>query len=230
MGSSNNTSTQTSGPNNKVLNDTLTKVAGGIKDYYQPGGSAYVAPGSVTTGGWQASLGAAGNPAFASGVNGAIGSYSNRAAGNELGVNDPGYAALREKIASDTLTGINKSFNNSGMFGSFSNQKSAAEGLAGALAGLDYKQYGDSLNRQTEAATLLPQLFAAGQLPASIQQSVGASMDADKAAQQNGKLNYLRDLTGLIGGAAGASGTSTTTSTPTAPLWQTLLGLGLQAL
>jgi len=230
MGSSTNKSTQTSGPSNPALNSTVTKLANGISNYYQPGGTAYVAPSATTTGGWQASLNAANNPAFNSGVSGAINSYGNRAAGNELGMNDPGYAALRARIANDTMSAVNKNFNNSGMFGSFSNQRNAAEGLANALAGMDYKQYGDSLDRQTQAATLLPQLFSAAQLPASIQQSVGASMDANNAAQQNGQLNYLQNVTGLISGAAGAGGTTTTTSTPTAPLWQTLLGLGLQAL
>lgn len=230
MGSSTNKTTTTSGIANPDLNATVSKLAKGITAAYTPGASAYVAPGSATTGGWQASLNAAGSPDYSSGIAGALGAYGNRAAGNELGQNDPGYAALRAKLSNDVLTQTNASFNNSGMFGSDSNQKAAASGLADALGSLDYRQYSDSLNRQSEAATMLPQLFAANQLPSSIQQSVGASMDADRAAQTNGQYDYLAKYANLINGTAASGGTTQTTSTPTPPLWQILLGLGVSAL
>lgn len=230
MGSSTNKTTTTSGVNNADLNNTISKVSKGISDAYVPGSSAYVAPSGATTGGWQGSLDAASNPAFSGGIAGALTSYGNRAAGGELGQNDPGYAALRAKLSNDVMTTTNNSFNNSGLFGSDSNQKAAASGLADSLGALDYKQYSDSLARQSEAANMLPQMFAAGQLPSSIQQSVGASMDADKKAQANGIWDRLNQVTGTISGAAGSAGTSQTTSTPTAPLWQQLLGLGISAL
>jgi hypothetical protein len=102
--------------------------------------------------------------------------------------------------------------------------------LANALGGLDLQQRTESYGRQSEAANMLPQLFAAGQLPSSIQQSVGASMDADAQAKEGGVWDYLNRATGTLSGAAGAAGTNTTTSTPTAPLWQQLLGIGLGAL
>jgi hypothetical protein len=208
----------------------VDEIAGGLKSLYTPGTSSYVAPSSTTTGGWAASLGAANNPNFAGGIAGALQSFGNRAAGNEIGMNDPGYAAIRARIADDTMTDVNSMFTNSGRFGSGSHVGSAAEGLGNALAGLDYKQYSDSLARQSEAANMLPQLFAAGQLPSSIQQSVGASMDADARAQESGKWDYLNRAAGTLTGTAGAAGTTTTTKEPTAPLWQQLLGIGLSAL
>src|SRR5690606_25084299 len=135
---------------------------------------------------------------------------------------DPGYAALRDKLQNDVMTSTNTAFNSSGMFGSDSNQKAAASGLAEALGGLDYKQYGDSLARQSEAALMLPQLFSAMQMPASVQQSVGASQDAAAAAEAAGPTDYLGKLTSILNGAAGAGPQTTTTSQPGTPLWQTL--------
>lgn len=230
MGSSTNKTTTTSGSSSPQVTATVNKLAKGIGDAYTPGGSSYIAPSSTTTGGWNASLTAANNPNYSSGIAGALQSYGNRAAGNELGQNDPGYAALRAKLTDDTLSNVNSIFTGSGRFGSGSHVNSAASGLADSLAGLDYKQYSDSLARQSEAANMLPNLFAAGQLPSSIQQSVGASMDADAKAKESGIWDYLNRATGTLSGAAGAAGTTSTTSTPTTPLWQTLLGIGLGAL
>lgn len=230
MGSSTNKTTTTSGSASPAVTATVNKLATGIGNAYKPGGSSYVAPSSTTTGGWANSLAAANNPAFSNGIGGALTSYGSRAAGNELGQNDPGYAALRAKLQNDVTTGVNGSFNNSGLFGSDSNVKSLTSGLTDSLGALDYKQYSDSLARQSEAANLLPSLFAANQLPSSIQQSVGSSMDANNRAQESGVWDYLNRATGTLSGAAGAAGTNTTTSTPTPPLWQTLLGIGLSAL
>ena len=230
MGSSTNKTTTTTGSNSPAVTATVNKLATGIGNAYQPGGTAYVAPSSTTTGGWAGSLAAANNPAFASGIGGALTSYGNRAAGNELGQNDPGYLALRNKLQNDVTSGVNSSFNNSGLFGSDSNVKSLTSGLTDSLGALDYKQYSDSLARQSEAANLLPSLFAANQLPSSIQQSVGASMDADAKAKEAGIWDYLNRATGTLSGAAGAAGTNTTTSTPTPPLWQVLLGAGINLL
>lgn len=230
MGSSTNKTTTTSGSASPAVTATVNKLATGIGNLYTPGASSYVAPSSNTTGGWASSLAAANNPAFSGGIAGALSSYGGRAAGNEIGQNDPGYMALRNKLQNDVTTGVNGSFNNSGLFGSDSNVKSLTAGLTDSLGALDYRQYSDSLARQSEAANMLPQLFAAGQLPSSIMQSVGASQDADAAAQEAGKWNYLNRATGTLSGAAGAAGTTQTTSTPTPPLWQTLLGIGLGAL
>ena len=225
------TTTQTSGVNNPELNATISKLATGISNEYSPGKTLYQAPGANTTAGQSASLAAAGNPLYSGAVNGALASFGNVAAGNAYGTNDPGYAALRAKVADDTLTGINKSFNSSGLFGSDSNMRAAGEGLGSALAGLDYSNFQNDQQRQLQAAGLLPSLFSAGQLPSSVQQSVGAAQDAAAAAQANGPTDYLAKLAGIINGTAGAAGTSSTSTNtqPGAPLWQVGLGgaLGL---
>lgn len=229
MGS--DTQTTSTGINNKALNDTVTKLSKGLGDLYKPGGTSYVAPGATTTGAWNSSLSAAGDPAYASGIAGAIGSYGNRAAGNELGVNDPLYAQQRERLSNDVLTGVNSIFTGSGRFGSGSHAKSAATGLADALGGLDLAQRTESYGRQAEAATMLPQLLSGGQLPSSIAASVGASQDADAQAKANGQIDYISRILGAVNGASGAAGTSTTTTTQP-DLFRTLLGggLGLAAL
>lgn len=230
MGSSTNKSTSTSKSSSPAVMSTVDKLAKGLGNEYTQGKSLYQAPGANTQAGWAGSLAAANNPAFSGGLAGALTSYGNRAAGNELGMNDPGYAALRSKLSDDVMRETNTAFNSSGLFGSDVNQKAAASGLAEALGGLDYNQYQNSLNRQSEAATMLPQLFSGMQLPSSIQQSVGASQDAAAQAQANGPTDYLAKLTSILNGTAGAAGTTTTTTQPTAPLWQQLLGLGVAAL
>lgn len=230
MGSSTNTSSSSTGSSSPAVRATVDKLATGLGNLYTPGGSSYVAPSGVTTGGWSGALDAAGNQDFSSGIAGALTSYGNRAAGNELGLNDPLYAAQRARLTDDVMKTTNQAYNASGLFGADSNQGAAGRGLAEALGGLDLAQRSESYGRQAEAATMLPQLFSANLLPSSIQQSVGASMDADASAQEAGKWDYLNRAVGAASGTAGAAGTTTTTKTPTAPLWQTLLGLGLSAL
>jgi len=230
MGSSTNKTTTTSGVNNPELNNVITKLAKGIGSAYTPGASSYVAPSSTTTGGWNASLNAANNPAFSGGIAGALQSYGNRAAGNEIGLDDPLYNRMRQNTSDSVLRDVNSIFTGSGRFGSGSHVSTAVDQLEKSLNPIDIAQRQEGYQQQSEAANLLPQLFAANQLPSSIQQSVGASMDADKAAQESGIWDYLNRATGTISGAAGAAGTKSTTSTPTTPLWQTLLGIGLGAL
>lgn len=178
-----NTGSSQSKSSSAAVNKAVDTLAGGVSAAYSPGKSLYVNPSANTTGGWQASLNAANNPDYAGGLAGALTSYGNRAAGNEIGVNAPGYAALRNKLQSDVTSGVNSSFNNSGLFGSDSNVRGLTEGLTSSLGGLDYQQYNDSLSRQAEAANILPTLFQGAQLPAGIQQSVGAAQDANNAAQ-----------------------------------------------
>jgi hypothetical protein len=231
MGDDTQKTTSTTGINNKALNQTITKLAGGISNLYQPGGTTYVAPSSTTTGAWGSSLAAANNPAYSGGIAGALQSYGNRAAGNELGVNDPLYAAQRARLTDDVMTNVNSTFTGSGRFGSGSHLESASRSLAEALGGLDLAQRTESYGRQAEAANMLPQLLAGGQLPSSYAASVGASMDADAAAKAGGQMDYLARLASIINGTAGAAGTTTTSTTQQDPL-RLLLGggLGLAAL
>lgn len=222
-----NTSTSSTAPANKDVNATISTLAKGIGAQYSPGKSLYTPPGATTTAGQSASLDAANNPLYAAGVNGAIGDYADIAAGNRYGTNDPGYAALRSKLSNDVLTQTNQSFNNSGLFGSDSNQRSAAEGLGNALGGLDYSNFQNDQQRQAQAAGLLPGLFSAGQLPSSVQQSVGASQDAASSAQANGPTDFLAKLTAIANGNAGAAGSTTTNTSPGTNPLLALLGLGI---
>lgn len=230
MGSSTQKSTSSTGSSSPAVTSTVNKLATGLGNEYSQGKSLFQAPGANTQAGWAGSLAAAGNPAYSNGLAGALSSYGNRAAGNELGINDPMYAAQRARLIDDVGTNVNSLFTGSGRFGSGSHVGSLSEGLGDALGGLDLSQRTESYGREAEAANMLPQLFSGMQLPSSIQQSVGASQDASAAAQANGPTDYLAKLTSILNGTAGAAGTTTTTSQPTAPLWQTLLGLGVSAL
>jgi hypothetical protein len=221
------TSTSSTAPSNPDVNNTISALAKGISSEYSPGKSLYTAPGATTTGGQAAALTAANNPFYSSSVNGAIQSFGNTAAGNDFGMNDPGYAALRQNTINDTLAATNKSYNSAGLFGSDSNQKAAGQGVANAVSGLDYANYQSDIARQQAAAGILPGLFSAGQLPASVQQGIGAQQDANTAAQANGPTDFLAKLTGISTGNASASGTTTTNTQPGTPLWQSFLGYAL---
>ena len=214
---SEDTQTTTTGIANPALNSTITKLATGIGDLYKPGSSSYIAPGSTTTGAWQSSLDAANNPAYSGGIAGAIESYGRRAAGGELGLDDPAYRQVRANLADDVTTATNNSFNNSGLFGSDSNRRGLAEGLTSSLGALDLQQLELGKSRQAEAATLLPQLLQGGQLPSSLAASVGASQDADAQNKANGQIDYLSRIMGLVNGASGAAGTTTSTTTKQDP-------------
>lgn len=215
------TGSQTTGLNNKDLNATISKIAKGISAEYTPGKSLFVGPGATTTQGWQNSLLQAGNQDYASGINGAIGDFGQIAAGNRFGQNAPGFATLRQNLSNDVLKQANASFNNSGLFGSDSNQRAVGEGLGNALAGLDYSKYQNDISRQERAAAMLPQLFQAGQLPSSIMQSVGASQDAAAQGAANGPTDYLSKITDIAARAGGAAGTTTSNQVP---WWAALLG------
>lgn len=222
--------TQTSGPSDPNVTSLISKFARGVSGAYQPGGTTYTAPGATTTGSWDASLGAAGNTDFSSGISGALKSYSNRAAGNELGLDDQLYAQQRARLSDDVLTQSKNAFNLSGMLGSDQNQYHAGRGLADALGGLDLTQRNESYGRQAEAAGMLPKLFQNSLLPSSVTGAVGAAQDADAAAKQNGGLDYQAKLAQIIAQMSGAGPQSTTTTQPSTPWWQTAASLALAAL
>ena len=94
------------------------------------------------------------------------------------------------------------------------------------MGGLDYQQYRYGNDQASQAATMLPQLFSAQQLPSSIQQAVGAAQDASAQSQQTGGLDWLTRLTQGLNGASSAAGQ---TSTEQMPLWKMLLGAGTTA-
>lgn len=240
MGGSNTTTTSTK-PADPAVTATLDKLLGGVNTAYDKGPSVfnqslYGGVGPTTSNAWSSALNAASNPDYASGANGAIANYAGVAAGNALGQNDPGYAALRAKLSNDVLTSTNSSFNNSGLFGSDTNQQAAASGLANSLGGLDYQQYQDSLTRQNNAAAMLPQLYQASQLPASTMGAIGSAQDADTQAalsgqndlfnrQNNADTDLLTKLSSVFGGVAPIGGSDTVQTAPATPWWQVLTSL-----
>lgn len=227
MSGGTNTTTSTTGIQNKDVNDLLSKLAKGISGEFTPGSSAYIPPGSVTTGSWQDMLDASGNPDYMAALEGAIGSYGSRAAGGELGIDDPLYAAQRARLTDDVKSSVGSAFNNSGMWGSDDNIETLTRELTGSLGALDTAQRTESYGRQAEAAGMLPDLFNSYLLPSTVASGVGGSMDADAAAAANGEIDYYRKFTELLGGVAGMSPQTTTNKTPTPNPLLGLLGLGL---
>ena len=211
-------STQSASPDVRQLVDTLAK---GIKGQYSPTGSTYVAPSSTTQSGWSQALNAANNPGFSSDVAGALSSYGNRAAGNELGINDPLYAAQRARLTDNVMTETNSAFNGAGLFGSDQNQAAAARGLSEGLSAADLAQRTESYSRQAEAADKLGTLFNTSLLPSSVTGAIGGEMDADAQAKALGNIDYQKQFMNLLTGASGAAGTNTTQNTP---WWKAALG------
>lgn len=230
MGGDTETTTQTTGFTDPNLKALLSKLSKGIGSTYMPGGSTYTAPGANTTGGWADTVAAASNPDFASGIEGAMGSYARRASGAEIGADNPAYAAVRDRIANDVTTRTNAAFNNSGIFGSDQNVESLGRGLGDALGTFDYQNLQDDYSRQAQGADMLTKLLSGATLPGSIKAGVGAAQDADAAAKANGGLNYQSQFAQLFGQLAGSAPQTATSTQPSTPWWQSAIALGLGAL
>jgi|GEM_PF-4632495 len=247
MGDEKTTSSSSSAPSNKNVTDTINKLLGGVQSSLAAGPdtfdqSLYVAPGANTNSAWAQATGAASNPDFASGVNGAIGSLSKVAAGDYLDNSDPNFEAALDRAANGTAADVNASIGADGRYGSnvHVNALTDAIGNLRSNAELDNTRY--EQQRQTDAAEALPQLFSAAQLPSSVYGAVGAAQDADASAErqgdydlnqrtgQNAQNNLLAQLSSILGGTASVAGTTTTTTQPSTPWWQTVAGLGLGAL
>jgi hypothetical protein len=230
MGGGGTTSTTNSSQStDPQVTSTLDQLLKGVSSAYSAG-PTYQAPGATTQQGWNSALSAASNPDYASGVNGAISNLSGIASGNALGQQDPGYAALRSQLSNNVLTQTNSAFNNSGLFGSDSNQTAAAQGLTNGLGALDYQQYQDSLARQQQAVSDLPGLYQAAQLPSGTQTAVGSAQDTAKQAGADKNITLLGQLSSILNGSAPAAGSTTTTTSPAPSLLQSLLGLGTSLL
>ncbi len=240
MGQQNDVSTSSTGSSDPMVKSTLDKILGGVSGAYDKGappvfGSSLYSPaGATTTAGWQSALTAAGNPDYAAGINGAIKTASNAAAGNDFGTNDPGYAALRAKAGNDALTSVNSVFNNSGRLGGGSNVMAAGQGVTNALAGLDYQNFQNDRAYQQSSAAALPGLYQSSLLPSSTQGAVGSAQDTNATGilqgqndlqqrQNNQQTDWLAKLTSILGGGAQVAGNTTTTSQPSTPWWQSLL-------
>jgi hypothetical protein len=115
----------------------------------------------------------------------------------------PGYATLRAKLQNDTATGIYSDFNNSGLFGSDVNMKSAGEGIGNALAGLDYGNYQNSVNNKYRSLDSQRGIF--GDVFGMGQQGVGNQFGA--LAGQAGTANSIfGNQTAALGGQGATAG------------------------
>lgn len=174
------------------------------------------------------------------------------AQGRHFGTDDPGYALLRKNLMDDTLTATNNVFDSSGLFGSDSNRKEAGEGVANALAGLDYANFQNDIGRQERALSsiegtrqqginnaftaqaALPALYDAALRPAATRLAAGQVQDADAAATRAGEAdlfdrtnnadyNKLLELLSAFSGSQNNAGMR-----EEVPLWQQILGYGAQ--
>lgn len=211
-----------SNPNVTVAQNKILDAAGQQLD----AGAPFTGAGDTTKNAWALGKSSAINPVFDSSLQGALQSYGDTAAGKFIGQNDPGYAAMRAKLSNDVLTATDNSFNNAGLFGSDNNRKEAASGLADSLGALDYQQYNDSLDRQTAAAQLLPQLYSDQQLPSATLGAIGSAEDANTANNNTSRQSQIIALANALNGVAGSSGQTSTTYQPQTPWWQSALGFG----
>lgn len=233
MGDNQTTTTNTSGPSDPMVKSTLDQLLGTGSSGLQgilAGGPTYTGPGSTTTSSWQQALAAAGNPAYASGVSGALTDQAAKASGQDIGVNDPTYQALRTQDANDALSTVNGVFNNSGRFGGGSNAMAAGTGVENALDNLDYTQMQNGQQQQQQAITNLPNLFTALQAPSATAGAVGSAQDAATQAGANQNLTFSQQLSQILGGLTPSAGTTSTSTAPATPWYQALLGAGISAI
>ncbi len=215
------TTTQTSGPTNPLVDSTTTKLLGGLQNRYDA--STAAGTPAATSAGWASQLSAAQNPDYARGVTGSTKELADIASGSRFGMNDPGYAKMRQGALDDALTGVGSSFLTDGRFGSSVMGDAAGEAATQTLAGLDYANLQSDQQRQMQAISALPGAFAMGQAPGSVQESVG---QAQKAAP----WYDIGQASSVLAGTAGAGTQQQSMTTPTAPWWQSAAGLGIAGL
>lgn len=213
------TSTQTSAPANPDVSPTLSKLLKGVQSTY--GASTAAGNPAALTSGWASQLGAAANPDYARGVAGSTRELADIASGNRFGMDDPGYAALRQGALDDAMTGVGSSFLTDGRFGSSVMGDAAGKAATQTLAGLDYANHQADQQRQMQAISALPGAFAAGQAPGSVQASVGQQ-------QQQAPWWNLGQASSILAGTSGAGGTTSTMTQPATPWWQSAIGLAGQ--
>lgn len=207
MGGDIDTGKQSSAPTNPLVDPALTKLLTGLQGTYDSTTGAGT-PANLSQG-WNQQITAAGNPDYARGVGGAMSDFADAAAGNQYGANDPAYA----KLSDNTLRGVNAMFTNSGRFGSGSHVETAVN----ALGDVNNANIAADRAWQTQAASALPSMFAAGQAPGSVQASVGEQ-------QRAAPWYNIGQGSSILAGTAGAGGTTTTESQP---WWK--VGTGLAA-
>lgn len=179
------TAKSTSGPSNQDVNPTLSMLLKGLQGTYGKG--AQVSP-------W-----------YTQGIEGAGQDFGAIAAGDRFGTDDPGYATLRQNVMDDAIKNTNASFDASGLFGSDSNRRATGEGVANAVAGLDYGNFLNDQQRQVGAVSTLRDLLDAQNDP--------RWYDLDRGSS-------------ILAGTANAGGTTSSKSVP----WWAALGGGISTL
>ena len=174
------------------------------------------APSVGTTSGISSLLTASSNPTYDNGIAGAISSYADTAAGKNIGVNAPGYTAVRDKLRSDVSGDVNASIGASGRYGSNVHTDTLTKALTDNLGALDMAQYNAGLDRQAQAAAILPTLQTAATQPGLTQLAAGSAQDN----VNNADLNRLLTILGAFNGSQSSAGMRQET-----PVWQSALGL-----
>lgn len=148
---------------------------------------------SVGTKSGIASLLSGANPAgYSAGINGAISSFADTASGKNIGVEAPGYQAVRDNLRSNIMGDVNASIGGSGRYGSNVHTSALTDSLASNLGALDMAQYNNGQDRQVQAAQLLPQLQGAAVQPGMTQLLAGQAQDTVNNADFNRFLQLLQ--------------------------------------
>lgn len=247
----------TTTPNSPLVRKTSDTLLRGLTDTYKGGVDVfnkplYTDPSAATRGAWTAGTNfgnsvvsangfGPGQQAAMTGLGGLGSQYAGLGSAYEQDA--PGYQALRSKLRDDTATGIYADFNNSGLFGSDANMESAGEGIASALAGLDYGNFQNNVNNQYRSLDsqrgIFGDQFGMGQQALTNEQNavgllgqVGSAQDANNLAKRMGEYDLftrqhdadweaLARASSILGGTAGAAGSTTSN---TVPWWAALLG------
>lgn len=209
MGGGDETSTQSTAPSNPDVQPTLSRLLQGVQGTYnttqQNGTPAALAQG------WASQFGAASNPDFMRGVSGATADFADAAAGNQYGANDAYY----DQLSDNTMRDVGAMFTNSGRFGSGSHVETAVK----ALGDVNNANIAADRAWQAQAASALPAMFSAGQMPGAVQTAIG--QDQRAAPWYN-----LGQASSILAGTAGAGGSTSTMTQPAAPWWQAPVAIG----
>lgn len=239
MGGNIDTGTQTSGLSNEAMKSAATTIGNQLNTQLNTGVKPYtqsMVPGlsSQTQAGVGALTNNPNNAAYGSSIGNTMNDFGAIASGQRFGMNDPGYAAMRENLIDDVTSSTNAAFNASGRFGGGSNVESLSRGLTSGLSAMDYANFQNDQQRQTQAAQMLPGLYSASNMPAAASLQAGQLMDQWNTAKaqddarifdatQNAGWNTLQRGGAIFGGTAPVSGTTTTESQP---WWKVGTGLG----
>lgn len=180
------------------------------------------------------------------------------ARGDYLNGANPYFEANLARGLDDAGAGVNAAVGAGGRFGSGMHVGKLADTLGGLSTSARSGQYEMERDRQLQALqgisgerqqgiqntfgaqNQLGSLLQSSMLPSSYLGGIGGAQDANQQAarasardlferQSGNNINWLGQLSSILGGAAPIGGQTTTQTTPTVPWWQQGLGYGLQA-